>query len=322
MVQRAQGSVLQWTGRRPVMRAAGGTVLVVDDAPASRDFLRARIEQCGCRVLCAENGQQALTVLAEHKETIDVVMMDYNMPVMDGLTAIRRIKDQPGMRSIPVVMVTSDNSPDLMRRGFEAGVFYFLCIVSDEPIFHSVLKAAMLEARQAQALAEELRRHRASFYLIDTCKFTLRTLQEAESLAAFMANCFPDPERALWGLGELLVNAIEHGNLGLGYQRKTDVMAQGIWLEEIQRMQALPENREKKATATVTHKPNGVYVVIEDEGEGFDWKRYLHIDPARAGDNHGRGIAQANAMSFDKLTFNEKGNIAVGFVSHESRLDW
>ena len=48
----------------------------------------------------------------------------------------------------------------------------------------------------------------------------------------------------------------------------------------------------------------------------------MTIDPARAGDNHGRGIAQANTMSFDKLKYNEKGNQAVAYMSRKGRLEW
>ena len=121
-------------------------------------------------------------------------------------------------------------------------------------MLRSVLSAAVREAQQTKTLAEELGKHRASFDLIQTCKFTFRTLAEAESLAAFMANCFPEPERVLPGLGELLVNAIEHGNLGIGYEKKTELVELGIWRSEIERMQNLPENIMKYAFATIAHK--------------------------------------------------------------------
>jgi hypothetical protein len=48
----------------------------------------------------------------------------------------------------------------------------------------------------------------------------------------------------------------------------------------------------------------------------------MKIDPARAGEIHGRGIAMANSISFDKLTYNEKGNKAVAFVADQSSLNW
>ncbi len=209
-----------------------------------------------------------------------------------------------------------------MQQGLEAGVFYYLTKMTEDKVFDSVLLAAITEADHIKTLAQEMRNHRASFGLIDTCKFSFGTLREVENLAAFMANCFPDPERALWGVSELLINAVEHGNLGLGYDLKTTLVANGTWLEEIDRLLQLPEHKGKKASATIAHKDNGVYVIVEDQGKGFDWRRYLHIDPARAGDNHGRGIAQANAMSFDRLIYNDIGNKAVGFVSYGATRNW
>jgi two-component system cell cycle response regulator len=57
-------------------------------------------------------------------------------------------------------------------------------------------------------------------------------------------------------------------------------------------------------------------------GPGFDWKKYMVIEPSRAKDNHGRGIAQARAMSFDRLSYNDTGNQVVGFVSKTSQIEW
>ena len=61
---------------------------------------------------------------------------------------------------------------------------------------------------------------------------------------------------------------------------------------------------------------------IIDTGKGFQWRKYMEIDPARAQDNHGRGIAQANAVSFDQLEYNDIGNEVTAFVSNEAELDW
>lgn len=297
-------------------------ILAVEDDSLSMSFLQSQITELGHHMLKAENGQEALDALRDKNNQIDVVLMDREMPVMDGLTAVRRMKDNPDLRNVPVIMVTGADSVEEMREGLDAGVFYYLAKPVEEDMLHSVLAAAVREAQQARTLAAELGKHKVSFHLIDTCKFKFKTLSEAESLSAFIANCFPDPERVLPGLGELLINAVEHGNLGVGYDKKTELLEAKTWRVEVDRLQALSEHSEKFATATVTHKDEGTYVVIEDQGTGFDWKRFMKIDPARAGDNHGRGIAQANATSFDKLTYNDHGNKAVAFVGHEKRLEW
>lgn len=297
-------------------------ILAVEDDPLSMRFLEAQITGLGHKMLLAEDGKKALALLEAHKDEIDVVLMDREMPVMDGLTAVKRIKDNPALRNIPVIMVTGADSTTEMKEGLDSGVFYYLTKPVEEEMLRSVLSAAVREAKQSKTLAEELGKHRTSFNLIDTCKFKFSTLAQAESLAAFIANCFPDPIRVLPGLGELLINAIEHGNLGIGYAMKTKLVEAGTWRAEIEHMQKMPEHANKFATATIAHKEDGTYVIIEDQGQGFDWRKYMQIDPARAGDNHGRGIAQANATSFDKLSYNDSGNKAVAFVGAKKQLEW
>jgi CheY-like chemotaxis protein len=297
-------------------------ILAVEDDPFSMNFLKAQITELGHHIIMAADGSKALDILRSQAADIDVVLMDREMPVMDGLTTVRHMKQDNNLRNIPVVMVTSADTMKEMQEGLEAGVFYYLTKPVKEEMLRSVLSAALREAQQSKTLREELGKHKSSFRLIETCRFQFRTLDEAESLSAFMANCFADPVRVLPGLGELLINAVEHGNLGIGYEKKSELVNDGTWRAEVERMEKFPEFQNKMAEATISHKPDGTYVVITDQGTGFDWKRFMQIDPARAGDNHGRGIAQARAVSFDKLVYNEKGNQVVGFVGNERRLQW
>ncbi|MCD8566396.1 MAG: response regulator [Alphaproteobacteria bacterium] len=297
-------------------------ILAVEDDLFSMNFLKAQINELGHQMIMAEDGSKALDILKSRADDIDVVLMDREMPVMDGLTAVRHMKQDYRLRNIPVIMVTSADTTKEMQEGLESGVFYYLTKPVKEEMLRSVLSAALREVKQSKTLHEELGKHRSSFSLIETCRFHFHTLNEAESLAAFMANCFPDPVRVLPGLGELLINAVEHGNLGIGYEKKSELIDNGTWRSEIERREKLPEFESKMIEATISHKADGIYIVITDQGDGFDWRRFLRIDPARAGDNHGRGIAQARAVSFDKLAYNEKGNQVVGFVSKEKKLDW
>lgn len=298
------------------------TILAVEDDRMERMFMEQQIKDLGHSMIAAENGAQALEKMIGLQGQIDVILMDRMMPVMDGLTAVRRIKEDAAMRRIPIIMVTGAATDKDIKEGIDAGVFYYLTKPVHETVLKSVLSAAMREAAQNRALNEELGRHKSSFNLIQTCKFHFRTLEEAESLSAFMAHCFPEPERVLPGLAELMINAIEHGTYDIGYERKSDLIESGTMRAEVQRRQGLPEYQDRYAEAVVTHKDGGIYAVITDQGKGFHWKRYMSIEPSRAKDNHGRGIAQANAISFDKLTYNEIGNQAIAYVSGVPQLKW
>ncbi|MCC6597992.1 MAG: response regulator [Alphaproteobacteria bacterium] len=303
-------------------RADSLRILVVDDDELQRDLMGEHIARFGHSMLPARNGEHALALLQKNPADIDVVLMDFRMPVMDGLSAVRRMKEYPELRNTPVVMVSGAASQQEMQEGLEAGVLYYLSKPVDENILRSVLIAVARDVQQSSLLNEGFKRHKSGFSLIQTCKFKFSTMEEAECLASFAAQCFPDPRRVLPGLGELLINAVEHGNLEIGYDRKTHLLNEDLWHAEIRKRQDMEDYKDRVVDVALTHKDEGIYVIITDQGRGFEWKRYLMIDPARAGDNHGRGIAQARAMSFDRLSFNETGNQAVGFVGTQKPLEW
>ncbi len=297
-------------------------ILVVEDDRLERMFLGQQINELGHAMIEAENGKVALDILNERASNIDIILMDRMMPVLDGLSAVRRIKDSKTLKGIPIIMVTGSTSAKDMQEGIDAGVFYYLGKPVNEDVLKSVLLAASRESAQYRLLGEELQKHNSSFHLIQSCKFHLNTLEQAEIISAFMAHCFPDPERTLPGLAELLINSIEHGTYDIGYEFKSKLLESGTLRAEIQRRSKLPEYADRYVEAIITHKDNGIYAVITDQGKGFNWRKYMNIEPSRSHDNHGRGIAQANALSFDKLTFNETGNQAIGFVSRTPQLQW
>jgi anti-sigma regulatory factor (Ser/Thr protein kinase) len=70
----------------------------------------------------------------------------------------------------------------------------------------------------------------------------------------------------------------------------------------------LPEYADKELTVIFEKKGDTYYLQVTDQGEGFNWKSFLEFDPSRASHNHGRGIAMANMIAFDRLVYNDKGN--------------
>lgn len=297
-------------------------VLAVDDDRTLRMMLVSMLENLGYDILEAGNGKEALDIIHRQSHDIDAILLDREMPVMDGMTLVARLKEKPELRHLPVIMQTGSDRPEQIRQGIDAGVFYYLTKPVNQDILKSVLSAAIRESEQQRLLSSELQKHKASFNMIEHCICRFKTLSEAEQLSAFLALCFPDPGRTVRGLAELLINAVEHGNLGITYEEKTALVDDRRWREEIDRRAALGEYNKKEVVVTYQRKTDGYYATIADQGKGFDWKRYLHIDPARSADNHGRGIAQANAVSFDKLTFNSTGNEVTAFVGIEQKLEW
>ena len=91
--------------RRRAAPIAGAHVLVVEDTADSQLVARMMLERLGLRVTVAGNGQQALDLLQD--TTVDIILMDVHMPVMDGLQATRLIRQRKALDSIPVLAMTA-----------------------------------------------------------------------------------------------------------------------------------------------------------------------------------------------------------------------
>ncbi len=94
-------------------------ILVVDDTPDNVQLLQLDLEDEGYEVVCAMNGLDALDCAA--RDNVDVILMDSMMPVMDGLTALRKLKADPKTAPIPVVMVSARFSEADLIEGLDAG---------------------------------------------------------------------------------------------------------------------------------------------------------------------------------------------------------
>lgn len=112
--------------RAPVEAAAEGLrgrVLLVEDNEVNRMVARRMLERLGLSVRVAGDGREALALLA--RETVDCVLMDMQMPVMDGLEATREIRRREGargLRPVPIIALTANAMGDERRRCLEAGM--------------------------------------------------------------------------------------------------------------------------------------------------------------------------------------------------------
>ncbi len=94
-------------------------VLVVDDSVMTRTLERTILEAAGYSVVVAADGAQALDLLNEHQ--IDAIVSDVEMPRMDGLALTSAVRQDERWRHLPIVLVTSLDSPEQVERGAAAG---------------------------------------------------------------------------------------------------------------------------------------------------------------------------------------------------------
>ncbi len=80
-------------------------ILVVEDQEDNRQIIRDMLSATDYQITEAENGEEALAAVA--KQRPDLILMDIQMPILDGYEATRRIKADPGLRSIPIIAITS-----------------------------------------------------------------------------------------------------------------------------------------------------------------------------------------------------------------------
>jgi len=299
------------SGKGGLMSDINPTILLVDDEPFNLKILEEHLEDAGYDTVSVTNGLEAWRILEESHQKFDAVLLDRMMPEMDGMSVLKRMKSHQEMFNLPVVMQTAKAAKNEVIEGLEAGVHYYLTKPYGRDQLLAVVKRVVSDYRYRRELENETRKSRGSLALMEQGRFLVRTLDEAHNLAAMLAATTEKTEKVGLGLSELLVNALEHGNLGIGYEEKSELNLKGIWEEEIERRISLPQNQNKRVTIDYHRSDYELVIAIEDQGEGFDWNKYMEISPERAFDSHGRGIALANMLSFDSLEYLGKGNRVV-----------
>lgn len=94
------------------------TILVVDDSASMRAVVRFTLEGGGCKAIEACDGEEALTMLSAE---VRLVLTDLNMPRMDGIELVKRIRANPQFRGIPIVMLTTESQDMRKQAGRAAG---------------------------------------------------------------------------------------------------------------------------------------------------------------------------------------------------------
>jgi len=95
--------------------------LVVDDSKAVRMILARTLKELGFEVREAANGREALEVIEAEKTTVTLVLADWNMPEINGLDLLKRLRQNPDLSRLVVIMVTTETELDQMAAALEAG---------------------------------------------------------------------------------------------------------------------------------------------------------------------------------------------------------
>lgn len=291
-------------------------VLVVDDEQLNLFIIEEFLEQEDIALEMHSDPLAAWASLIAPESNFSLVILDRMMPELDGMEFLRRMKRESRFADIPVIMQTAASSPDQVREGLAAGAYYYLTKPYEPEALISIVRVAMEDRRARSQLRSRAARLEDAQKLIRTVEYRFVTMDDIASLVPVLAAMCSVPDVVAPGLSDLMVNAVEHGNLGVSYQEKSLLKWEGDWEAEISRRLALPQFCERFATIRLERTTESVVFTITDQGHGFEWSKFLAFDPDRAFDPNGRGIAMARMMSFSSLEYQGSGNVVVATVNN------
>lgn len=287
------------------------SVLVVDDDPTSLELLTKVVNDNGFHAHAYSNSKEAWEFLCRAPQSSDIAVLDKMIPEIDGIELLRRIKGKKICQDMPVIMQTGDASATQMRECIDNGAFYYLLKPFHPDVLTSLIQAAVRDVKSRRML------RRAAFpsialQLVQRGIYVLRTPAEARALAAEIGAVSSNSNQIADALYELMLNAIEHGNLGIGFERKRELILANEWDSEIAGRLGKPEYRDRRVHITLQREKSGLHIAIRDEGSGFDSTPYCtgkSIKTQFCGPN-GRGIAKARLGLGFRLQYLGNGNEA------------
>lgn len=288
-------------------------LLVVDDDRATAAVLHRMLVNEGYEVALAADGIGALAQLVEGPE-VHAVLLDRQMPGMDGLQVLAHMQRNERLKGIPVVLQTVMDGEEEIREGLRAGALYYLVKPLDPRIVRQVVAAAVADYAARRGFWAELSGLRSAFGMVRRGVFRYQTLAQCHDLAALLAQACPNPKRSVIGLSELMINALEHGNLGITYDEKSALIEVRGWAAEVERRQRLAENRDKWVTVSLIRGAARTRFRIQDMGQGFAWEDFQEIQADRLFDSHGRGILLARWEAFDRVQYLGNGNCVLAEI--------
>ncbi|MBF0288754.1 MAG: response regulator [SAR324 cluster bacterium] len=257
----------------------------------------------------ASNGQKGLELYQDAifaKKPFDIVISDIHMPVMNGIEMLGHIKRIN--RDQAAIVVSAHDDSNYLMEIINMGIDQFILKPLSLQNFLGVLQRVYHDLTQYREMLQKMEQEERSLEMMEHGVFRFQTPEDVDNLARVLSQVCPDPLRTMQGLLELLTNAVEHGNLGLSYDEKTVLVENMELEEEIENRLQQEKNLKKYGILKFYKSDSQIRLHIQDQGQGFDFKKYLSFDKNRIFDNHGRGIAMSKTQFFDDVHYIGCGN--------------
>jgi len=189
-------------------------ILVVDDEIINLQIIREYLEDTQHHLELVTSAELAWERLTSGDQPFDLVILDRMMPGMNGIELLKQMKADARFAAIPVIMQTAATAPEQVREGIEAGAYYYLAKPYEPETLLAIVRAALTDVEVRAQAREEVTTHVKAMELLANAEFRFQTLAQVGPLIQVLASLCSRPELVASGLSELLVNAVEHGNLG------------------------------------------------------------------------------------------------------------
>jgi len=284
------------------------TVLVLDDDEINLMILTKGTQEAGFTAKPFVSSTDALDYLLQHPHEVDIAVLDKMMPGMNGIELLKRMKATESLKRIPAIIQTGDAGVEQMREGIDAGAYYYLTKPFHPEILTALLNAAAIDCNVAEEMNKQAADGAEVIRMLQKGEFELRSHEQARRICAMIAQAAMYPEFVMVGLMELLANAIEHGNLAIGYDKKRECLMNGTFEKEIAARSGSKEFSLRSVQMQFEKASGGLYLIITDQGIGFDWRVQAdHRALLKLNEPSGRGISKAMVM-LDDVRYVGPGN--------------
>jgi CheY-like chemotaxis protein len=166
-------------------------LLVVEDGKLDQKLLALHLGRAGYAPRIASDGIEAWELISS--EPFDVVLLDRSIPGLDGISLLQRIKADPRLRMLPVILQTASIAPEEIREGIRAGAYYYLTKPYDPEMLLEIVRAAASDYAEYREIQSRLRQGLKTLRLLDHAQFTIRTIDEAKAVGPSSPTSVPTP---------------------------------------------------------------------------------------------------------------------------------
>jgi len=280
-----------------------GSILIIDDNVDLLEYLKDFFMIYNYEVILAENGNEGVEKFREFSP--DIVISDIRLPDKSGNIVVKEIKEID--KEVPIIVITGYSDHNLILSAMKNGAVELLkkpfkpkdlkyLVSKIETLFRKI--KVKLSSSFVQWEKRQLKLYNDIHLISSVTDFIFANVDYLFGEVSFMKI----------GLQEILINAIEHGNLDITYEEKQQLLTSGEYQNVLREMAALPENNDKYVDIKVFSTPDYLKIVVEDMGEGFDLSEIPDPEnPENFLNESGKGIMMT-LNAYDEVVYNEKGN--------------